>query len=87
MNLEETSDCVADAVSVYSGYALTSTSNAKLEGKLCLANSTMALIKGTNVMTVKFDTDTFLNKTGFNAYVYRGYYCLISCLFFLQNLI
>nr|XP_012218853.1 PREDICTED: cubilin-like [Linepithema humile] len=71
MNLEETSNCVADAVSVYSGYALTSTSNAKLEGKLCLANSTMTLIKGTNVMTVKFDTDTFVNKTGFNAYVYR----------------
>ncbi|KAL0113327.1 hypothetical protein PUN28_012468 [Cardiocondyla obscurior] len=71
MDLEETSDCVADSVSVYSGYALTSTTNARLENKLCLANSTMSLISGTNVMTVKFDTDVYYNKTGFNAYVYR----------------
>jgi len=75
MDLEETNDCVADSVSVYSGYALTSTTDAHLESKLCLANSSMSLITGTNVMTVKFDTDMFENKTGFNAYVYRG--CLI----------
>ncbi|XP_029168402.1 cubilin-like [Nylanderia fulva] len=72
MNLEETNDCIADSVSVYSGYALTSTpSNADLLSRLCLANSTWAQIKGTNVMTVKFDSDGFINKTGFSAYVYR----------------
>ncbi|EFN66210.1 Cubilin [Camponotus floridanus] len=30
MDLEETNDCIADSVSVYSGYALTSTNNANL---------------------------------------------------------
>lgn len=72
MNLEESSDCIADSVSVYSGYALTSTSNANLLNRLCLANSTWVQIKGTNVMTVKFESDAFINKTGFSAYVYRG---------------
>lgn len=72
MDLEESSDCIADAVSVYSGDASTSTTDAHLESKLCLANSSMSLISGTNVMTVKFDSDAFVNKTGFNAYVYRG---------------
>ncbi|XP_014475365.1 PREDICTED: cubilin [Dinoponera quadriceps] len=71
MNLEETMNCVADSLSVYSGYALISTEDAKLESKICLANSTMSLIKGTNVMTVKFETDSSVNKTGFSAYVYR----------------
>lgn len=54
MNLEETMNCIADSVSVYSGFALTSTDNANLERNLCLANSTFALIRTTNVMTVKF---------------------------------
>ncbi|XP_071569184.1 cubilin isoform X2 [Temnothorax nylanderi] len=71
MDLEETNNCVADSVSVYSGYALTSTADAHLESKLCLANASMSLVSGTNVMTVKFDTDMSVNKTGFNAYVYR----------------
>ncbi|TGZ53188.1 Cubilin [Temnothorax longispinosus] len=71
MDLEETNNCVADSVSVYSGYALTSTTDAHLESKLCLANASMSLVSGTNVMTVKFDTDMSVNKTGFNAYVYR----------------
>lgn len=84
MNLEETSNCVADSVSVYSGYALTSTTNAHLESKLCLSNSSMSLIRGTNVMTVKFNTDMFVNKTGFNAYIYRGCRCLI-CLLIKSN--
>lgn len=73
MNLEETMSCISDSLSVYSGYALTSTDDAKLESKVCLANSTMALIRTTNVMTVKFETDSSINKTGFNAYVYRGH--------------
>lgn len=80
MDLEEMIDCIADSVSVYSGYALTSTDDARLESKLCLANSSMSLITGTNVMTVKFDTDSYGNKTGFNAYVYRGCECLIYLL-------
>ncbi|EFN89302.1 Cubilin, partial [Harpegnathos saltator] len=71
MNLEETMNCIADSVSVYSGLALISTSDAHLKSKLCLANSTMTSIRTTNVMTVKFETDSSVNKTGFNAYVYR----------------
>lgn len=73
MNLEETMNCIADFVSVYSGYALTSTTDAKLESKLCLSNSTASSISTSNVMTVKFETDATVNKTGFNAYVYRGH--------------
>lgn len=72
MNLEETMNCIADSVSIYSGYVLTSTTDAKLESKVCLSNSTMSLISTTNVMTVKFETDSSVNKTGFSAYVYRG---------------
>ncbi|XP_039305004.1 cubilin isoform X2 [Solenopsis invicta] len=71
MDIEESSNCVADSVSVYSGNALTSTADAHLENKLCLANSSMTSTKATNVMTVKFETDWFVNKTGFSAYVYR----------------
>ncbi|XP_012062648.1 PREDICTED: cubilin [Atta cephalotes] len=71
MDLEETSNCEADSVSVYSGNALTSATGAHLESKLCLANSSASLISGSNMMTVKFNTDEFVNKTGFNAYVYR----------------
>lgn len=76
MDLEETNDCIADSVSVYSGYALTSTNNANLLRRLCLSNSTWVQIKGTNIMTVKFESDSFINKTGFNAYVYRGLYLI-----------
>lgn len=76
MDLEETNDCIADSLSIYSGYALTSTNNANLLRKLCLSNSTWVQIKGTNIMTVKFESDSFINKTGFNAYVYRGLYLI-----------
>lgn len=80
MDLEETSNCEADSVSVYSGNALTTTTGAHLESKLCLANSSASLISGSNLMTVKFDTDEFVNKTGFNGYVYRGCKYSISLL-------
>ncbi|KAK2582770.1 hypothetical protein KPH14_005035 [Odynerus spinipes] len=71
MNLEESTDCMADYVAVYSGNALTSTKNAVLQQKLCLSNSTWNPIKAGNVMTVKFVSDFYLNETGFQAYVYR----------------
>lgn len=72
MDLEETIGCFADSLSVYDGNALQSTNNAKLLEKLCLANSTLTWLKASNVMTVKFETDGYLNKTGFSAYVFRG---------------
>lgn len=72
MDLEESTNCVADFVEVYSGNAVTSPDNAELLQKLCLANSTSTKLAASNVMTVKFETDSYLNKTGFNAFVYRG---------------
>lgn len=73
MDLEETMNCVADSVSVYTGNALTSPENAHLKSKLCLSNATLTLVRASNVMTVKFETDVSINKTGFSAYVHRGY--------------
>ncbi|XP_076628821.1 cubilin [Colletes latitarsis] len=70
MDLEESTNCVADALSVYDGNALTSTENAVLIQRLCLANSTLVEVKAGNVMTVKFESDVYINKTGFSAYVY-----------------
>lgn len=74
LNLEESENCLADHVEVYSGYALTVTPDVKLLGKLCLANSTSVPLHASHVMTVKFHTDWGQNKTGFNAIVYRGNY-------------
>ncbi|XP_014605735.1 PREDICTED: cubilin-like [Polistes canadensis] len=71
INLEESTDCVYDYVAIYSGYALTSEENSVLEQKLCLSNATWNTIKTKNVMTVKFVSDSYLNKTGFSARVYR----------------
>lgn len=72
MDLEETTNCVADYVTVYNGNALNAPDNANMLQRLCLANSTSAWLKADNVMTVKFESDSYLNKTGFSAYVYRG---------------
>ncbi|XP_035743302.1 cubilin-like [Vespa mandarinia] len=71
INLEESPDCIADYVAVYSGNAITSTENSVLEKKLCLFNETWIKITTKNVMTVKFISDAYLNKTGFKAQVYR----------------
>ncbi|KOC70062.1 Cubilin [Habropoda laboriosa] len=71
MDLEESSNCFADSVTVYSGNAAMSQNNAELVQQLCLSNSTAALIKAGNVMTVKFDSDSYINGTGFSAYVHR----------------
>ena len=71
MDLEETTGCFADSLSVYDGNALQPSNNAKLLEKLCLSNSTSTRVKASNVMTVKFETDSYLNKTGFSAYVFR----------------
>lgn len=72
MDLEESNNCVADFVAVYNGNALTDESNANLLHKLCLSNSTSMMIEADNVMTVKFESDSYLNETGFSAYVYQG---------------
>ncbi|XP_066598353.1 cubilin-like [Prorops nasuta] len=71
MDLEESHECLMDSVSIYSGNAMLSLDNAKLLQRLCLSNSTLSLIKASNVMTVKFESDGYGNKTGFHAYVYR----------------
>ncbi|XP_033347146.1 cubilin [Bombus vosnesenskii] len=72
MDLEESNNCVADFVTVYNGNALTDESNANLLHKLCLSNSTSMAIEADNVMTVKFESDSYLNETGFSAYVYQA---------------
>ncbi|CAK9795155.1 Cubn [Anthophora quadrimaculata] len=71
MDLEEVSNCISDYVAVYSGNAITTPDNANLLQQLCLVNSTSTLVKADNVMTVKFVSDSYINKTGFSAYVYR----------------
>ncbi|KAI4473303.1 hypothetical protein M0802_016189, partial [Mischocyttarus mexicanus] len=76
MNLEESDQCTFDYVAIYAGNALTSTDNTELKGKLCLSNATWNSIKTKNIMTVKFITDSYTNKTGFSAKVTReGKYC------------
>lgn len=85
MDLEETSECTADSFSVYDGNALQAVNTAKLLQKLCLSNSTFTTIKASNVMTVKFDTDFYLNKTGFSANVYRGESSSSGSVAFLKN--
>ena len=72
MSLEETSDCVADFVAVYDGNALETENSASLLQTLCFSNSTQTWIKASDLMTVKFQSDGYVNKTGFSAYVYRG---------------
>lgn len=72
MDLEETSDCTADSLTVYDGNALESTNNARLLQRFCLANSTSSWLKASNVMTVKFESDSYVNETGFSASIYRG---------------
>ncbi|XP_017881696.1 cubilin [Ceratina calcarata] len=73
MDLEESFGCLADYVSVYSGNALMDTDDTELLGKLCLANSTSLWLENdNNVMTVKFQSDSYLNKTGFRAHVFVG---------------
>lgn len=72
MDLEEQMYCTEDFVLVYSGNALTEPNDAKLLERLCWPNATSSLITTGNVMTVKFESDGYLNKTGFSAYVYRG---------------
>ena len=84
MDLEETSDCVADYVAVYSGNALDANTGSLLKQE-CLSNSTSMKIIGTNVMTVKFVSDFSVNGTGFKGLVYRGilhkitFLCFIIC--------
>lgn len=62
-----------DSVTVYSGFYTTQTPSpqANLLGRYCLTNETNTFIESTNVMTVKFTSNMYLNKTGFRALVYR----------------
>ncbi|XP_029048305.2 cubilin isoform X2 [Osmia bicornis bicornis] len=71
MDLEDQTYCTADFVEVYSGNALTEPNDAELVEHLCWPNATSSWIKAGNVMTVKFESDGYGNKTGFSAYVYR----------------
>ncbi|XP_076296135.1 cubilin [Lasioglossum baleicum] len=72
LDLEEMGGCAADSLSVYDGDALNAPDNAKLLERMCYSNSSYTHLRTTdNVMTVKFESDFYVNKTGFNAYVRR----------------
>ncbi|XP_076655704.1 cubilin [Halictus rubicundus] len=72
LDLEEMNDCTADYLSVYDGDALNAPENAHLLERMCYSNSSYTRLQTTdNVMTVKFVSDGYLNKTGFNAFVRR----------------
>ncbi|XP_076766726.1 cubilin [Xylocopa sonorina] len=71
IDLEESSDCMFDSITVYSGNALVESNNAPLLNRFCLSNATSVQTEADSVMTVKFNTDRSVNRTGFNAYVYR----------------
>lgn len=74
MDLEETDKCAADHVDIYSGFAQTNPipPSAKQLGRFCLTNESSAHVETSNVMTVKFETDVYVNKTGFKAIVFSG---------------
>lgn len=72
LDIEESDNCVADSLSVYNGNGLYDTDNLRLIRKMCLANSSFTVLNAENVMTVKFDSDFYVNKTGFQAFVRKG---------------
>ncbi|KAK0075492.1 hypothetical protein PV325_006820, partial [Microctonus aethiopoides] len=72
IDIEESYQCISDHISVYSGYAISTppSPDAKLLGKYCLSNESRTHVDSTNVMTVKFESDIYSNRTGFKAVVY-----------------
>ncbi|XP_011302978.1 cubilin [Fopius arisanus] len=74
LNLEEGHDCYGDSVSVFDGIALSEEPppDVHLLGKYCRSNESDSRVESiTNTMTVKFLTDSFMNRTGFKAEVIR----------------
>ncbi|XP_033326417.2 cubilin [Megalopta genalis] len=72
LDIEESDTCFADSLSVYDGDALNTPENAKLLEKMCLANSSHTQLQASdNVMTIKFVSDSYVNKTGFYAFARR----------------
>lgn len=71
MDLEESTDCVADYVAVYSGNALNSNTGKFLKQE-CLSNNSFVTIPSGNEMTVRFVSNYIENGTGFEAVVFRG---------------
>lgn len=77
MSLEESENCIADYVAIYNGHVTTFDSNENLLKKVCLSNATLGSYSGTNVMTVQFVSDSFINKTGFSAMIFTGIFHII----------
>ncbi|XP_078037937.1 cubilin [Augochlora pura] len=68
LDIEESENCFADSLSVYDGDALNTPEEAELLEKMCLANSSHTQLQvSDNVMTVIFESDGYINKTGFYA--------------------
>ncbi|XP_044011009.1 cubilin [Aphidius gifuensis] len=72
LDLYESNECLDDAVSIYSGFSSEDISSPeeKLLGRYCLTNQTNSYVEASNTMTVKFTTNSYMNKTGFRALVY-----------------
>ncbi|XP_063985313.1 cubilin homolog [Diachasmimorpha longicaudata] len=74
INLDERKNCVNDRISVFSGIALSQEPPPEVEllGKYCSINESNTVVNSnTNIMTVKFETDYYRNRTGFKARVKR----------------
>ncbi|XP_046746260.1 cubilin-like [Diprion similis] len=69
--LEETENCIADQVKIYTGNSLTSQQQWTQTGNFCYRNTTGTTIEASNLMKIEFKTDVYGNKTGFTAIVRR----------------
>ncbi|XP_046744297.1 cubilin [Diprion similis] len=71
LDLEEDATCLLDQVKIYSGNFLAMQREWSYIGSFCHPNMTYTLIKTSNLMKVEFHTDSWINKTGFSARVYK----------------
>lgn len=80
LDLEESNGCITDHVDIYSGYVRSSMlpPDTKLHGKYCLSNESSLHVETTNIMTVKFISDIYINNTGFKGVVYVGQFLLLN---------
>ncbi|XP_046466404.1 cubilin [Neodiprion pinetum] len=71
LDLEEDATCLSDQVKIYSGTSLATQREWSYIGSYCHPNMTYTLIQTSNLMKVEFHSDSWINKTGFSARVYK----------------
>lgn len=63
--------CVMDKIEIYTGIG--GTENWDLRNTVCYKNTTDSIFElNSNVIKIIFESDSSMNGTGFNAFVYRG---------------